>query len=257
MKIRFFEADFFIFAKNTIMDLRPNARRAKQAIILIWVVLGFELLGLISDYMQYQLLIDLNSGGMYDESEVDGNDLRQRIIAISYLVALIVSAVFYIRWFRRAFFNLEQRVNDLRFDSSDVAPSFFIPFLSLYKPYQIMKEMFRRTEDYLAANVRGYMPSFKFHSIGWWWALWIANTIAGQVAFRLSRKADTMDSLMNGTIANMVGEIIGIPLALIAILVIQDYAEKERMLETVSPEDNPDTPSDDTETIAATLLPEA
>jgi ABC-type multidrug transport system fused ATPase/permease subunit len=235
------------------MELRPNARRAKQAIILICAVLALDLISIISDYMQYNLLVGFNSGEFVAPEAATNNDLRQQIIAITYLVAFIVSAITFIRWFRRAYYNLETRVDYLTFNNNEVPWSWLIPFVSLFKPYQIMKEMFKKTEWYLGKNAKGYVPSFTFHNLGWWWTLWIVNNIAGQIAFRMAMSAETVDSMINSTTASMISDVIAIPLALMAILVIQDYAEKERLMENL-PIDNDDNI---TETVTVDLLPES
>ncbi len=44
-------------------NLKPNEQRAKNAIVLIWVVLAVEMVVLISDYFQYELLQTAAKGG--------------------------------------------------------------------------------------------------------------------------------------------------------------------------------------------------
>ena len=44
-------------------SLKPNGQRAKNAIILIWLALVFEIVSLISGYFQYDLLRVSAMGG--------------------------------------------------------------------------------------------------------------------------------------------------------------------------------------------------
>lgn len=56
--------------------------------------------------MQYNLIDRIAHGGEYTMEEADLNDLREMVIGILYVIAYIVSAVTFIQWFRRAYYNL-------------------------------------------------------------------------------------------------------------------------------------------------------
>jgi hypothetical protein len=234
------------------MELRPNAERAKLAIILIWATLAIEVISVISDYFQYRLISGMVAGEPIDMGLAESNDMRQRLIGITAIIVLIVSAIIYVRWFRRAFYNLETKTRGLQFSNNDAASCWFIPLLNLYKPFQIMDEMYRRTEILLSEQVKDYKASFTFYNIRWWWAFWILHNIAGQIVFRMAMAAETADEILNATIFSMVTGLINIPLALIAILVIQDYTEKENLLASLK---NESDETIDTE-IDYTLQPE-
>src|SRR5690554_7520518 len=64
--------------------LKPNDERAKAAIILIWIILGLEVLSLISSYMQLNLLGYADTDLMYFLDNVNANDLRELIIGWTY-----------------------------------------------------------------------------------------------------------------------------------------------------------------------------
>ena len=91
-------------------SLKPNEQRAKAAIILIWIFFILEIVSLISNYLQYDLLQRALSGGMISTLTVTFNDLRQQIISYTQLIVYIICAITFIRWFRRAYFNLHLRV---------------------------------------------------------------------------------------------------------------------------------------------------
>ncbi len=94
-------------------NLRPNERRAKNATILIWIVLIMEIAAFVSHFFQYILLQSAANGEAISMEYATSNDLRERIIAIIYLIVFLVSAFTFIQWFRRAYFNLHLRVNYL------------------------------------------------------------------------------------------------------------------------------------------------
>lgn len=131
-------------------NLKPNGQRAKNAITLIWIVLVLEIVSLISGYFQYDLLQTIANGGEISTETANTNDTIVEIIGIIYLIAYIISGVTFILWFRRAYFNLHLRVNHLSQTEGWAAGSWFVPIVSLYRPYQIMKELYHETRKLLS-----------------------------------------------------------------------------------------------------------
>ncbi|MFV8347515.1 DUF4328 domain-containing protein [Flavobacterium sp. ZB4P13] len=211
-------------------DLKPNGQRAKIAIMLLWTVLTVEIISLLSDYLQYDLLQTVANGGQISSETATDNDLRQRIIAIIYLAVFIISGITFIRWFRRAYYNLHLKAESLSFTEGWAAGCWFIPIISLYRPNQIMKELYQETQRLLSKKNENYAQNLTTHSIGWWWALWIISSFLGQFIFRYSMKAETIEELTVSTVASIIASIIGIPLAIITVKVIKDYSEIEPLL---------------------------
>ena len=207
--------------------MRPNGQRAKIAMMLIWTVLTIEIISILSDYLQYDLLQTVANGGQISTETATGNDLRQKIIAIIYLVTYIISGITFIRWFRRAYFNLHLKAETLSFAEGWAAGSWFVPFISLYRPKQIMNELYVETQNLLTTKQENSVVNLNTQFIGWWWALWLIASFLGQFVFRYSQKAETLEELTTSTIASIIASIIGIPLALITVKIIKDYAEIE------------------------------
>ena len=214
-------------------DLRPNAQRAKNAIALIWVVLALELISFISGYFQYDLLQSAANGESISSETATANDTREQIISIIYMIAYIISSVTFIQWFRRAYYNLHIRVDHLSLSEGWAAGSWFVPIVSLFRPYQIMKELYKETEELLIKERTVIDENFTTRFLGWWWALWILSTVIGQFVFRYTLKAESIDELTISTISSMVGNIVGIPLALITVKVIRDYSNVEPQLSEI------------------------
>lgn len=221
--------------------LRPNEERAKTAIILIWVILVLEVVSLLSSYFQYDLLQTAAHGGAISTETAEENDNRETIIAVVYSLARLVSGITFIMWFRRAYFNLHLRVNKLSHTEGWAAGSWFVPYLNLYRPYQIMKELYEETKKLSLKAEISSNQTFATNYLGVWWTLWIIGSIIGQFVFRYSLKAETIEQLTTATTASMLGNIVGIPLALITVRVIQDYCSLEKLSnETVDNDDDED-----------------
>lgn len=143
------------------------------------------------------------------------------------LITYIISAVTFIQWFRRAYFNLHQRVNFLLYTEGWAAGSWFVPILNLFRPYQIMKELYLETSKILTKNGSSRLGIFSTTTVGWWWTLWIINGIIGQVVYRVSSSAENVEELTISTIISMISNLFAIPLALVTIKVIKDYSMME------------------------------
>lgn len=98
-------------------------------------------------------------------------------ISLFLLILVIASVVMFIRWFRRAYYNLDVLTNECMYDSSWSAKGWFIPFMNLYVPYQIMKELYEKTDRYLMEKylsqemTEPYTDRLNTGILKWWWAL--------------------------------------------------------------------------------------
>ncbi len=218
--------------------LRPNGQRATNAILLILIVLALMIANLISSYMQYDLLQIVANGGSVTMEALEANDTRESIVGIVYLIVYLISAITFIMWFRRAYFNLHQKVSGLAHSEGWAAGSWFVPILCLFRPYQIMKEMYVETKKLFIKNGLSEKVDYSTSYLGWWWALWIISGVAGQVLFRLALNADTVDSLITTTVGYMISGIFDIPLALITVKIIKDYSKVEPLLAQISDEES-------------------
>ncbi|MBF7091544.1 DUF4328 domain-containing protein [Flavobacterium sp. ALJ2] len=211
-------------------ELRPNGQRAKNAILLIWIILSLKIVSLISSFLQYDMIQTAAAGGTISTDVANANDSREQVIGIIYLIAYVVSGVTFIQWFRRAYFNLHIITRPLSHTEGWAAGSWFLPFINLYRPYQIMAELYEKTKSFLDRNKITTTSSLSTATLAVWWTLWIISNILGQIVFRYSMKAITIDQLNTSTILSIVLNVIGIPLALITIKVIKDYSQIEPLL---------------------------
>ncbi len=104
-----------------------------------------------------------------------------------------------------------------------------------------MKELYNETKDLLVKNGLNISENFSTGILGWWWTLWIIDNFLGQFVFRYSMRAETIDELTTMTIASMVSNIVGIPLALITVKVIKGYSNIEPLLNEITDQEESTT----------------
>jgi len=240
-------------------ELRPNGERAKNAILLTWAVFTFEIINLISSYLQYNLLQTVANGGYISDEAANANDLREQIVGGIYFIIYIAFLIMLIMWFRRAYYNLHQRVDTLSFSDGWAAGAWFVPIISLYRPCRIMKELYVETKELFREKGLSEKVNYTTKYLGWWWTLWIISSLLGTFIFRFSRQAEAIDDYMILTVAQMISNVLGIPLALFTIKVIKDYAKVEPLLNEITEEMEKETndcsnlPLEETSTYTETL----
>lgn len=216
-----------------MQELKPNEQRAQNAILLIWIALAVNCISLVSSYFQYDLLQTAANGGKISAEYAASNDNREQAIGIIQIIVFVLSAITFIQWFRRAYFNLHLRVNHLSQTEGWAASCWFVPIVNLFRPYQIMKEMFQATHFFLKRNEAHTTEHLSTSSLSLWWTFWIIDRFVGQFVFKYSMKAETIDELTTSTIAEMVSNGIGIVLAIITINIITEYSKLELVMHKV------------------------
>ncbi len=218
-------------------QLKPNAQRAKIAAILIAIVLFTDVLNLTSSLMQYELLGRIATGENFTQAEANANDLRETAVGILSVVMLLISAITFIMWFRRAYYNLHQKINYLKYEEGWAAGCWFVPFVNLVRPFQIMQELFNETIAYLKKVNQEIPFNTNTALMGFWWTFWIIDNIIGQIIFRFARNAETIEQLTTLTIGYIIESSLSIICAFIIIKIIKDYSKLETLLFKVHEEE--------------------
>ncbi len=212
--------------------MKPNGQRAKNAILLTWILLALEIISLVSSGLQLNMLHTIANGGYVPDEASAANDMREGAIGIIYFIDYTVWLVFFLMWFRRAYYNLHQKINYLERPAGAAVWTWFVPIVCLYRPYQIMKELFTETKKLLSAKGFADKVGYTTDWLGWWWTLWIITAFVANIIFRVTlRGAETIDEFMFMTITQIVSSVLEIPLALLFIKIIKDYSEVEPLLE--------------------------
>lgn len=198
--------------------LRPNQKRSRNAIFMIWVFTLLYAIPIFFEGFEY-LYVD-----EYDESL--GTIifyLLWGLFSFLAIIAMILSAVTFIMWFRRAYYNLHQKVTGLSYTDGWAASSWFIPLANLFVPYAIMRDLYTRTNVLLEQSDS---PKLRLSNVKIWWGLWIISGIVEWTSFKASMNDLIEISLTLSVIALM----LTLPLAIITIKVIENYSVSESEL---------------------------
>jgi len=227
-------------------ELRPNEKRSKIAMVFIWIVITANLLSLILGIASYGLIqTDYgNIGGFGGSSYHHAVYTLIRLFSFLYLANLIVSIVTFIRWFRRAYYNLNVLTNECAYDDSWAAKAWFIPFLNLIRPYEMMKELYDKTDKYLLEKflltdeTEYYAEQLKPDVLKWWWGVSITLVSVYTLQFIISF---VDEFLFVGMISNGIFGILKVGLLILSgimlISIIRNYQKAEKLFTSLMESD--------------------
>lgn len=206
--------------------LRFNGQRAQNTIIvtsIYWLI-----------YVYYAITNFLN----YDPSfEVELQPLIEINLRWSQIfnyieISLgITQSIVFMQWFRRAYYNLHQKTNDLAYTDGWAVASWLIPIVNLYRPFVIMKELYIKTEKILEEQHFITFRKTNTTILTIWWVIYVVNTIIGWVSFFY------VFFMYNGGSIEMfyklvqVNHIIFIIFTVIHLKIIRDYSIIENLLQ--------------------------
>ena len=220
--------------------LKNNATRAINAITMLKVILIISLFVLVSDIMEFNFISELREyNPLYDSNaeliaSANANDDRQQMVAGIYLIALIITGILFIQWFRRAYYNLNQ-VKVMRYSEGWAAGAWFVPFINFIRPLQIMKDMHQEMKKSLGSRYRKIVSNESL--VGLWWFMYIGGNFIDYFSVRLSIAADTISDYQLMSSLALIEDIMTIISCYIAIRMVREFSQLEGVwAETINAE---------------------
>ncbi|MEI6346473.1 MAG: DUF4328 domain-containing protein [Bacteroidota bacterium] len=214
----------YIVSTSEISNTESNIKFAKIASTAVGLVLLMDIVKIISLKIQYDIFSGATSGSLTNEI-ISSNNFRQLMITLVYLFINLLSAIAFIFWFHRAYDNLHKRILNCEFDVGWAIGSWFVPILSLFRPYNIMSELVEKTNIIL--TFRGIEHRKKWFNIGLWWTFRVITHI---ISFRLGYISTSINEIIFFTLFAIIFSSLDIILGIITILMINRFSKNEDLL---------------------------
>lgn len=217
---------------NTVQN---NETRAKLAVAVMWLVVVAHVITLISGYMQFNLAQNVLSTGEFTMEELHSNDMRQLYVSLFALFVFILAAVFFLMWFYRAYSNLSYKVKYLEHSKGWAIGAWFVPVLNLFRPYQIMRELYHESLRLLRKqNIEmSGLPDTSMAMINYWWGFWVASLMVSSFSLSLGFQPSTFEVLSRITVMDLIADALALIGAVLAVHVIKNYSMIEEKLTEV------------------------
>jgi hypothetical protein len=158
------------------------------------------------------------------DAEAQQMEFRGMLVGLGYLALFVLTSVMSGIWIYRASWNARQiQPYEARISPGWALGWFFIPIMSLWKPYQAMAQTWN-SSHVPTGDPKASMPSF----VQAWWLLWVATSLAGNLSFRLSRRAETLEDFRTVTNLDLATAPFAILTAVLFMKVIKSITAAQR-----------------------------
>jgi hypothetical protein len=214
-----------------VVELKDNSARARISILVFGLICAINIVAVISGYFEYELLESIRMGVYINEDEAKLNDLRQAFIGILQSIIYFISIVVFLLWFRRAYENLHiLGIDYLEFRTNMAVWGFFIPVINLFRPFQIMKEIWIESQEQIRTLIPDATINTSTYLVGIWWGLFLLTNFIGNISFRSMFRTDTIQDLIHSTQAYIVSDFMDVPAALVTLILILNVSKVEKKL---------------------------
>ncbi|MEJ2086039.1 MAG: DUF4328 domain-containing protein, partial [Acidobacteriota bacterium] len=138
-----------------------------------------------------------------------------------YIVAFPVFGIAFLSWFYTAHKNLREVGIETKYRSGWAIGSFFIPILNLFRPYQVMKELWQGSE-YLAnpAGELGWQERNTGRPVGRWWTLAIVSSLAETFLIIGAAEEETTAAILGDAYKTLFGDLLDLATAIVTIMLV-------------------------------------
>lgn len=212
----------------TNIYLRPNKTRANTAIILLGGMLFSSILVFFrQEYFLIQLELDFSSSRL---AAIRVDDFLV-IASLLQLLLYILTIIYFLRWFTRAYSNLKQFEVKLPYNKGLAGGAWFIPLFHWIAPIQIMWKMYRGAENILTENSLEERKKWRYVTLFLWWFLYVASGVAALIDVQTNNFSQQWNEhdpwLIDYSRFYSIGAIY---LTMLAIAVVYNYSRLENKL---------------------------
>ncbi|HKQ89077.1 MAG TPA: DUF4328 domain-containing protein [Blastocatellia bacterium] len=141
------------------------------------------------------------------------------------LSLLTATAVMFLVWLHRAYSNLPSLgVPRPDFSSGWVIGSWFVPILNLFRPYQIVKYIWNKSNPETVGMGTIYYNTGGNYTLMAWWGFWLAGNI---LSVRIYSDTENLDVQMAVILVGVFGSGLTIIAACLAIAVVRDINSRQ------------------------------
>ena len=147
---------------------------------------------------------------------------------LSFLVTLATTIVFLL-WIYRASQNLHSLgALGQRFSPGWAVGWWFVPIMNLFRPYQVVKEVWKVSDPELALDTtREWTTTRASPLLAWWWASWLVSNVLGNAAFRAFFRSDSTEELISADQVSLAADAATLVAVVLAIIVVRRITKRQ------------------------------
>lgn len=205
---------------------------SNRVILCINIALGACVLSVFSSlFLVIILNIIATNGGIFDWI-ANLSDTLETITGGLSIITSIVFFIIFIIWLRSVYGNLYNKTGKLRFSVGWSVGGWFVPIWNFFRPYQVVKDLFVRTNDYLALKEDNKIK-LSLLAVDLWWALAIISIFFDRLSYQSARMTnpDTGEGFFASAAMQLISGMINIAFYISAKRLLREYLKAEPDLE--------------------------
>jgi hypothetical protein len=201
-------------------------RRARITRALLVTTVAVGAMSLYFSFEERGLLLALQRGEEVDPTTADETDRRVAVVGIAQIAMLVVTGIAWLSWLHRAYDNLRLvGSRTTQFTPGWAVGYWLIPIVNLFRPYQIMRELWLRSEN---GNILSSLTGARAVPIvAWWWGAWLVAGIVGRLLRRMATRAETVEELFRMIHVAILADLLAIASAILAYYVLSRIAASQ------------------------------
>jgi Domain of unknown function (DUF4328)/Protein of unknown function (DUF2510) len=212
---------------------RPLGGPARALEILLATFLLVTLVAIAFDWLELSMLTRLlHDPDSVSVAEADASDTRQAVVTLLQLGCWVATAVGFLVWFQRAYANLPRLgMEPLRFGPGWSVGGWFVPFLNLVRPKQIMDDIWRGSDpDRPPAQLDGAWHGTRVPVLlHLWWAVFLLSWVLDRLLLAQARGGgDSVQALRTGSASALISDAVDVLLGLLALQVVLKVTRRQQ-----------------------------
>ncbi|NQT73485.1 MAG: DUF4328 domain-containing protein [Chloroflexi bacterium] len=158
------------------------------SILIILSIISIAIIAIDID-VKNQVRQEIIDGEKVSQSEQEDSNDRVSLIGKIWMYTGIFATIPFLLWVYTAYANLPALgVKDSKFSTGNAIGWFFVPVFNLFRPYQVMDEIWNGSNPNVAGDAhRTQNTSSSSALIGHWWGWFLFTLIVGIFALIISR----------------------------------------------------------------------
>jgi hypothetical protein len=213
-----------------------NRGRAILTAAFLGICVVLSVVQALAHYGRMLLIKTVMAHGTWTQLQLQTADDRVAHLAVAWLVVYVLTGISFLMWIYRAYKNmLSLGAEGYQFTPWWAVGGWFVPYLNLFRPYQVIKELWQTSDPDATADSAAWQSGRTPPLLLVWWVLWLSQTVLSQVVSTLNKNAKTAAAFVGyerWAIGTEVASVAGALLALFLVVTIdRRQTERRRQLE--------------------------
>ena len=201
--------------------------KTKTKILTILLVISIIIKLILCTSITYniKLINKIQNGLEISETEIEKYEASVRILVISEIAIIILVIIFFFIWLNNAYKNIyTMKIQSIEYTPNWAVGWFFIPILNLFRPFQIIRELWKASNpEYMPNEGISWKSQNTEKIIIFFWTFYLISEIFLRGVIKLSelRETDTAEEMLRSCRITLFQQILYIISAILLIKIVR------------------------------------